>query len=200
MAVFFVSVAMPMMIMFVNVAMPMIVAMSMRMPMAMFSVSMAMSMVLQMFMRMAMFASCLYISLSTVFIGRFFLTTMPMTMRMAVLVTMRMRMCFLGMKKCQRPKDNNEQNPTPAEKSLLEHAGRHLSYCVDCGVANPKPNVYVSAQQSRINQESLLPWLTSSNSSSLITTGHNMAECFLCRKPPSHLVGERRATQWARGH
>ncbi|GFN79371.1 hypothetical protein PoB_000587700 [Plakobranchus ocellatus] len=28
---------------------------------------------------------------------------------------------------------------------------------------------------STINQESLVPWLTSANSSSLITTGHNMA-------------------------
>ncbi|GFO19773.1 hypothetical protein PoB_004627800 [Plakobranchus ocellatus] len=37
-------------------------------------------------------------------------------------------------------------------------------------------------QQSTINQESLVPWLTSANSSSLTVTGHNMAAMLIVPK------------------
>ncbi|GFN86875.1 hypothetical protein PoB_001338100 [Plakobranchus ocellatus] len=39
-----------------------------------------------------------------------------------------------------------------------------------------------SAEQSTINQESLVPWLTSANSSSLTVTGHNMAAMLIVPK------------------
>ncbi|GFO14927.1 hypothetical protein PoB_004143200 [Plakobranchus ocellatus] len=52
-------------------------------------------------------------------------------------------------------------------------------------------------QQSKGLLESLLPWLTSANSSSLTTTCHNMATMLFVPKTLSRRVGERRAAQWA---
>ncbi|GFN83056.1 hypothetical protein PoB_000956200 [Plakobranchus ocellatus] len=46
-------------------------------------------------------------------------------------------------------------------------------------------------QQSTINQESLLPWLTSANSSSLTTTSHNMAAMLFVPKNCQTLGGQR---------
>ncbi|GFO15616.1 ER membrane protein complex subunit 3-like [Plakobranchus ocellatus] len=48
-------------------------------------------------------------------------------------------------------------------------------------------------QQSTINQESLVPWLTSANSSSLTVTGHNMAAMLIV--PKNRQSQEQRESQ-----
>ncbi|GFN80521.1 hypothetical protein PoB_000702700 [Plakobranchus ocellatus] len=72
-----------------------------------------------------------------------------------------------------------ECEPTLTATSVLQ-VSHDKSRRLQCG-----PTLRVKSlgeQQSTIKQESLVPWLTSANSSSLTATGHNMAAMLIVPK------------------